>query len=104
MRNELATLITKSCTGATVTEKETTIFVDEKSVKGTEFYTAYQSGLNAEAILECDPMEFEAAGVTVNGVTYLPTEVVYNGNRKVIIRTYKKSAGSMELTIGRGNR
>lgn len=104
MRNLTADFITKIADGATVTEKRTPLFVTEKSVKGAEFYTAYQSGIDADVILECDPDSFKfASGTNTAGKVFYPSEVEFNGNRKVIIRSYKIN-GKLELTIGRGKR
>lgn len=96
MRNEVITLIAKSCTGATVTPKETEVFAEKKSVRQSEFYAAAAVGLKPELVFLVDEQDFTLAGTE----QYDPTEIIYNERHYNIIRTFCKGA-DMEITVGR---
>ena len=102
--NDQATLITKTASGATVTEKETTLFCAKKSVSYREFYAATQVGLNPQYTFEFNTEEYETAIVTTGeGVTLKkqrPTELVFNGEHYNIIRTYEPDVYTIEVTVG----
>lgn len=97
MRNELITLIAKSCTGATVDYKKTTVFAQKKSVTRSEFYTSFQAGLSPKLVFDINPMEFELAAMENNEVS----EVEYRGKTYTVIRSYhKQGEDSLELSVG----
>ena len=77
------------------------MYVEEKSVKGSEFYTAYQTGFMTEYVLDVHPADFEFAGVNLGNRIALPSQVEYKGERYMIIRTYRKSPDNLEITIGK---
>ena len=91
MRNDVITLISKSCTGATVSQKKMTVFAVKKSVRQSEFYAAQQVGLNPSAVFEIDVRDFETASE--------PTELIHNDKHYTIIRTYEKEE-TVEITVG----
>ena len=98
MKNEEITLIAKSCTGATVTPKETVVYAEKKSVRQSEFYAAASApvGLKPELVFAVDALEFEEAATEQND----PAEIIYNKRHYNIIRTYCKGA-DVEITVGR---
>lgn len=96
MRNEVITLIAKSCTGATVTPKKTEVFAEKKSVRQSEFYAAAAIGLKPELVFLVDEQDFTLAGTEQND----PAEIIYNERRYNIIRTFCKGA-DVEITVGR---
>lgn len=96
MRNEVITLIAKSCTGATVDTKETEVFAEKKSVRQSEFYAAAAVGLKPELVFLVDEQDFRLAGTE----KYDPAEILYNERHYNIIRTFCKGE-DMEITVGR---
>ena len=96
MRNDVVTLIAKSCTGATVTRKETQVFAEKKSVRQSEFYAAVAVGLKPTLVFSVDTMDFEKAATEQEE----PTEIMYNERKYIIIRTYCTGADT-EITVGR---
>lgn len=97
MRNELITLMAKSCTGATVDYKKTTVFAEKKSVARSEFYTSFQAGLSPKLVFDINPLDFELAATEKNEVS----EVEYRGKTYKVIRSYQKQGeDSMELSVG----
>ena len=91
MKNEIITLITKSCTGATVELKETEVFAEKKSVRQSEFYAAQQVGLNPSLVFVIDIRDFESVKA--------PVEVIYNEETYTVIRTYCIGE-NVEITVG----
>ncbi len=96
MKNEEIVLVAKSCTGATVNEKKTTVFAEKKSVRQSEFYAAAPVGLKPELVFVVDALDFEEAATEQND----PAEIFYGERHYNIIRTYCKGA-DMEITVGR---
>ncbi len=104
VHNDQATLITKTASGATVTESTKTLFCGKKSVRYSEFYAATQVGVNPQYTFEFNTEEYETAIVTTGeGVTlkkHRPTELIYDGERFNIIRTYEPDVYTIEVTVG----
>lgn len=98
MKNEEITLIAKSCTGATVTDKMTPVFAEKKSVRQSEFYAAAAApvGLKPELVFSVALVDFEEAATE----QYDPAEVIYNERHYNIIRTFAIGA-DVEITVGR---
>lgn len=71
-------------------ETQTTVLCDLKSVTRSEFYSAAQAGLNPEQVFEINGFEY-------NG----ETEVEFLGERYSVIRTYRTSYETIELTCER---
>ena len=71
-------------------EMQTTVLCDLKRVTRSEFYSAAQAGLNPEQVFEINGFEY-------NG----ETEVEFLGERYSVIRTYRTSYETIELTCER---
>ena len=99
IHNDEATLITLAASGATVVPTETSVFCGKKSVGFREFYAAIQVGMNPNYVFEMDVDEYEAACFTENEVRHIPTELIYQGARYNIVRTYEKPDGTIEVTV-----
>jgi hypothetical protein len=105
IHNSQATLITLTASGATVTRNEKTVFCGKRSVTYKEFYAAVQVGINPIYIFEFDLSEYESAFVKVNeeGGTvkvYRPTELIFEGEKFNIIRTFETTEHKIEVTAG----
>lgn len=99
-RNDTIALIVKSCTGATVTETSTEVWCAEKSVTRSEFYAAYQVGLNVKAQFEVALDDWKYATVVdTSNLKHEPTEAVYDNVRYNILRSYKHD-GIVEVMCG----
>lgn len=96
MRNEVITLIAKSCTGATVDTKKTEVFAEKKSVRQSEFYAAAAVGLKPELVFLVDERDFSMAATE----QYDPAEVIYGERHYNIIRAYCPGE-DVEITVGR---
>lgn len=96
MRNEVITLIAKSCVGATVDTKKTEVFAEKKSVRQSEFYAAAAIGLKPELVFLVDERDFSMAATE----QYDPAEIIYGERQYNIIRTYCTGA-DVEITVGR---
>lgn len=72
----------------TITEETTwTVFADVKSPTRTEFYQSYKAGLKASVVFKVYTDELGNA-----------EEVLYNGKRYKIIRTYMTDVNYTEIT------
>lgn len=91
MRNDVITLVSKKVNGASIESVENQVFARKKSVRQSEFYAAYQVGLNPSLVFVVDARDFDGASE--------PTEVIYNGKTYTIIRTYCTGA-TVEITVG----
>lgn len=104
MRDKKVTLITKykaDSTSKTISEEQTDVWAEIKSVKRTEFYEAYTSNLKPRNIIDILPSEYNRATVTnEDGDSFEPTRIIVNGQERNIIRVYTKSDYSMEITVG----
>ena len=104
IHNDEATLVTLVANESQVTREETTVFCGRKSISYKEFYAAVQVGLTPQYIFEFDIDEFESAivttGIAPNEVKHYPTELKYHGVKFNIIRTYEKTDGLIEVTVG----
>lgn len=89
MRDELIQLVTKTATGSLVTESTHNVWAERQSVKRTEFYAAYQVGLNPQYTFSINVEDWYAAHDT-NGNP--PTEVLMDTKHFNIIRAYEKGA------------
>ena len=101
VHNDEAKLVTLTASGATVTRKETSVFCTKKSVSYKEFYAAVEVGINPTYIFEVDIDEYLAAVITdeTSGKKTRPTELIFDGEKFNIIRTYEKVGGLMEITV-----
>lgn len=105
VHNDEAKLVTLTASGATVTRNEKTVFCGKRSVTYKEFYAAVQVGINPSYIFEFDLSEYESAFVKVNeeGGTvkvYRPTELIFEGEKFNIIRTFETTEHKIEVTAG----
>lgn len=105
VHNETCSLVTLTAEGSQVTRHETEVFCGKKSVAFKEFYAATQVGINPSYIFEMDIREYEAAIIrTTNAdetVTVTrPTELIYEGEKFNIIRTYETNSQLIEVTVG----
>ena len=105
IHNDEATLVTLTAVESQLTRTEKTLFCGRKSVTFKEFYAAVEVGLNPQYIFEFDFDEFESACVTTgtapNAVKNFPTELIYNGCKYNIIRTFEPKPGVIEVTVGK---
>lgn len=69
------------------TEKTWTVYADVKSPTRTEFYQSYKAGLKASVVFRVYTDELSDA-----------EEVLYNGKRYSIIRTYMPDINHTEIT------
>ena len=99
VHNDEAKLVTLTASDSTVTRTETTVFCTRKSVGYREFYAAIQVGINPTYVFEMDVDEYETACSESNGTRFIPTELIYNGAKYNIIRTYEKTDGIIEVTV-----
>lgn len=101
VHNDEAMLVTLTANGATVTRTETPIWCTKKSVSYKEFYAAIEVGINPTYIFEVDIDEYLEAVITdeTSGTKTRPTELIFDGEKFNIIRTYEKVGGLMEITV-----
>ena len=100
IHNDEATLVTLTANGATVIRTETPVWCTRKSVSYKEFYAAVEVGINPTYIFEIDVDEYDRAVIVETGGTKKrPTELVYDGEKFNIIRTYEKIDGVIEVTV-----
>lgn len=85
-RTELITLITKVAEGAEVTERRYHCFAAKGSTTRSEFYAAYQVGLNAAVTFSIDLDDWQASEIDGE----MPTEVQYKNKRYIIQRVFEK--------------
>ena len=105
IHNDQCILVTLTAAGSEVTRNETEVFCGKKSVNFKEFYAASQVGINPSYIFEMDISEYESAVIrTPNAdqtVTVTrPTELIYQGEKFNIIRTYETTNQLIEVTVG----
>ena len=105
IHNSQCTLVTLTASGATVTRTEKMVFCGRRSVTYKEFYAATQVGINPTYIFELDINEYESAIVTISNndqtVTKVrPTELIFDGEKYNIIRTYETTNNLIEITVG----
>lgn len=99
MRNEIITLIIRSAQGAEIVEEKINVFAGKKSVTRSEFYGAYQVGLNPKYVFVMDSLDYEMTRRVNNSVETYAQEIEYNGATFAILRTYDKGT-EIELTVG----
>lgn len=99
VHNDEAKLVTLSASGATVARTETPVFCTKKSVTYKEFYAAVEVGINPQHVFEVDIDEYMAAVQTAGDKKIRPTELIFDGEKFNIIRTYEKVGGIIELTV-----
>lgn len=98
LHNDEAKLVTLVATGSKVVRNETEVFCGRKSVGYREFYAAIEVGLNPSYVFEMDVDEYERACSVEGGKRQIPTELIYDGAKYNIIRTYEKPDGTIEVT------
>ena len=100
VHNDEAKLVTLTASGSTVVRTETPVWCTNKSVSYKEFYAAVEVGINPTYIFEVDIDEYIRAIITETGGTKKrPTELIFDGEKFNIIRTYEKVGGLMEITV-----
>ena len=100
VHNDEAKLVTLTASGSTVVRTETPVWCTKKSVNYKEFYAAVEVGINPTYIFEVDIDEYIRARITETGGTKKrPTELIFDGEKFNIIRTYEKVGGLMEITV-----
>ncbi|MBO7425048.1 MAG: hypothetical protein J6U23_05170 [Clostridiales bacterium] len=100
VHNDEAKLVTLTASGSTVVRTETPVWCTKKSVSYKEFYAAVEVGINPTYIFEVDIEEYIRAIITETGGTKKrPTELIFDGEKFNIIRTYEKVGGLMEITV-----
>lgn len=100
VHNDEAKLVTLTSSGSTVVRTETPVWCTKKSVNYKEFYAAVEVGINPTYIFEVDIDEYIRAIITETGGTKKrPTELIFDGEKFNIIRTYEKVGGLMEITV-----
>ena len=100
VHNDEAKLVTLTASGSTVVRTETPVWCTKKSVSYKEFYAAVEVGINPTYIFEVDIDEYIRAIITERGGTKKrPTELIFDGEKFNIIRTYEKVGGLMEITV-----
>ena len=100
VHNDEAKLVTLTASGSTVVRTETPVWCTKKSVSYKEFYAAGEVGINPTYIFEVDIDEYIRAIITETGGTKKrPTELIFDGEKFNIIRTYEKVGGLMEITV-----
>lgn len=100
VHNDEAKLVTLTASGSTVVRTETPVWCTKKSVNCKEFYAAVEVGINPTYIFEVDIDEYIRAIITETGGTKKrPTELIFDGEKFNIIRTYEKVGGLMEITV-----
>ena len=102
MRNDECTLITRKATGENITDKETGVFCEKKSVVRSEYYAAYAVGLRPRLTLSIYQPDYELSFVANDdGTIEEPSQVIYNDRKYNIYRTYEvQENDEVELTIG----
>lgn len=105
VRNEVIKLITvtgsvKNANGFATEEQveECEVFAEVKSVGRTEYYEALRAGVKTSLIFDVYSYDFDMGCVAGEGKMYRPSKVVHDGVEYRIVRTYRKSMDSMELT------
>lgn len=99
MRNDVITLITNYTQGSEVSKNEVEVFAEKKSVTRTEFYGAYQVGLNPKHIFVVDSLDFELTRKVKDEEEIYAQQIKYNGAVFTIIRSYDNGI-EIELTVG----
>lgn len=99
VHNDEATLITLMADGSTVDRIETSVFCTRKSVNYKEFYAAVEVGMNPTYVFEVDIDEYIAAVKVQGDKKIRPTEIIFDGEKFNIVRTYEKVGGIIELTV-----
>ena len=101
VHNDEAKLITLTANGADVTRLETSVWCTRKSVSYKEFYAAVEVGINPTYIFEIDIDEYLEAVIIeeTSKKKIRPTELIFDGEKFNIIRTYEKVGGIIEITV-----
>ena len=97
MRDELIKLVSITASGSELKEHEIEIYADKKSVVRSEFYSAVQVGLKVKYIFEVDSDDFEMC-TRESGAE--PARIIHNGVNYNILRSYERTKGIMEITVG----
>lgn len=80
------------------TKTEYPVFVREKSVTRSEFYTALQAGVTPKTVFEMRVEDWEQSAHEANGKKAYATRVKYDGYIYEIIRAYVTNKATVELT------
>ena len=101
VHNDEAKLITLTANGSDVTRLETPVWCTRKSVSYKEFYAAVEVGINPTYVFEIDIDEYLEAVIIeeTSKKKIRPTELIFDGEKFNIIRTYEKVGGIIEITV-----
>lgn len=99
MKNEVINLCVTEANGAILSETKYQVFAEKKSVTRTEFYGAYQTGLNPKYIFVVNSLDYEMTRRVEDSIETYAQKVEYNGAKFTIIRTYD-DGNDVELTVG----
>lgn len=99
MRNEIIKLITETAQGSEIIREDREVFAEKKSVTRSEFYGAYQSGLNPKYIFVIDSLDYEMTRSVTDTVETYAQKLEYNDAVFNVIRVYDDGA-DVELTVG----
>ena len=98
--NDIAKLVTLTTSGSEISRTETEIFCGKKSVTYKEFYAAVEIGINPLYVFEMDTDEYARAVISLADKKQRPTELIYDGEKFNIIRTYEPGDGTIQITVG----
>ncbi len=80
-----------------VIDHEDDIFVDEASVTRVEFYESMRAGISVKIVLVARIEDFLKSEHMAAEKKEYAREIIYDGSRYEIIRTYKKGKSKIEL-------
>lgn len=87
-----------------VTSEYEAYVLKEKSVRHSEFYEAYATGMDARLILELRIEEWEQSAHMVDDCVEYATQVRYEGSIYSVARTYNKNKSVVEVTLASGRK
>lgn len=79
---------------------ETEVFLEKKSVRRTEHYSAMQAGMKPSVIFRLRLPDYELTRSVENGKETFATKVQYDGVVYDILRVYAEDTEYIELTCG----
>ena len=98
--NKRITLIANKVVDGEVTPQTVTVWAEKSSVKRTEFYTSYQSGLNPQIVFNLRLSAYKLSLVIEDsGEKRYASQVTFDGTTYNIIRTYETD-DMVELVCG----
>lgn len=82
------------------TIKKIPVFVQERSVRYTEFYDALKAGYNPKIVLEMRIEDWEMSRKVADGKVSYASRVIYDEEELHVIRTFKKDKAKIQVTCG----